>query len=77
MAKEKISYINKILSDWHNKGINTVSEGKADHERHKMAKELMEQQPDKGLKKNWTLTNFHSTTIRKKTWKTCFENIGE
>jgi DnaD/phage-associated family protein len=77
MAKEKISYINKILSDWHNKGINTVSEGKADHERHKMAKELMEQQPDKGLKKKLDFNKFPQHNYTEEDLENLFENIGE
>lgn len=64
LSKDKIRFLHKILSEWHAKGINTVKEGKADHERHQMAHDIMSQTQDKGLKKQLDFNKFpqHSYT---------------
>ena len=34
MAENKLTFINKILSNWYKKGITSIKEAKADHEQH-------------------------------------------
>ena len=79
MAKEKAPFINKILSNWHDKGINTVKAAKEDHERHLKAMELMSlggsTGTDKGLKKQLDFNKFPQHTYTDEDLENLFENI--
>lgn len=75
LSKEKIRFLHKILSDWHDKGINTVKEGKADHERHQKALDIMGQTPDKGLKKQLDFNKFPQHSYTEEDLENLFENI--
>jgi DnaD/phage-associated family protein len=79
MAKEKAPFINKILSNWYDKGINTVKAAKEDHERHLKALELMNVSgdSDKGLKKQLDFNKFPQHTYTDEDLENLFENIEE
>ncbi len=79
LSKEKMPFLNKILSEWHNKGINTIKEGKEDHERHLKAMELLKQGTgtDKGLKKQLDFNKFPQHAYSDEDLESLFENIEE
>ena len=69
-----ILYMNQILKDWHDKGINSVPEARKDHERFLQAKELMgSADREKGLKKQLDFNKFPSTSTPRKNWKVCLK----
>ncbi len=77
MSKEKLPFLNKILSDWHSKGINTIREGKEDRQRHLKAIELMKQGTgtDSGLKKQLDFNKFPQHAYTDEDLENLFENI--
>ncbi|NLC44067.1 MAG: hypothetical protein GX783_07260, partial [Clostridiales bacterium] len=73
----KLPFLNKILSDWHSKGINTIREGKEDRQRHLKAIELMKQGTgtDAGLKKQLDFNKFPQHAYTDEDLENLFENI--
>jgi DnaD/phage-associated family protein len=76
MSRDKIPFINKILSNWHSKDINSVQAAKQDHERHMKAMELMKSgNEEKGLKKQLDFNKFPQHAYTDEELESLFENI--
>ncbi|MGI6537524.1 MAG: DnaD domain protein [Caldicoprobacterales bacterium] len=80
LAKDKVTYMNKILSAWHAKGINTVKAGKEDRERHLAAREMLKNaqgpgKSEKGLNKELDFTKFPQHTYTEEDLENLFENL--
>jgi len=75
-ANDVILYMNQILKGWYDKGINSVSDAKKDHERYLQAKELMNiSDKDKGLKKQLDFTKFPQHEYTEEELESLYENI--
>ncbi len=73
MAQNKLPFLNKILSGWHNKNITSLSEAKADHARHIQALALME--TGKGTKKQLDFNQFTQRTYSEDELEHLFEDF--
>jgi len=77
-ANDVILYMNQILKDWHDKGINSVPEARKDHERFLQAKELMgSADREKGLKKQLDFNKFPQHEYTEEELESLFENLEE
>ena len=76
MSENKLPYMNQILNNWYNKGINSVQEAKKEHERHLTALELMKSgSEEKGLKKQLDFNKFPQHEYTDEDLESLFENI--
>jgi DnaD/phage-associated family protein len=75
LSKDKIPYMNSILNNWHNKGIDNIKAGKEERERHLKAVELLGGDSGKGLKKKLDFTQFPQHTYTDEEIESLYENI--
>ena len=75
LSKDKLRFINKILKNWYDKGINTVKECKMEHEQHQRIQEPANISPDKGLKKQLDFNRFPQHSYTDEELESLFENI--
>ena len=74
MAENKLPFINKILSNWHNMGIKTVKEAKADHDRHVQGLEVAASKTS-SMKKEVDFTQFEQHSYTDEELEELFEDI--
>ena len=73
MAKDKLPFIHKILTNWYDKGITNIRDAKADHERHTQALDLLSE--NKGMKKQLDFNKFPQHSYTEEELENLFENI--
>ena len=74
MAENKLPFINKILSNWHNMGIKTVKEAKTDHDRHVQGLEVAASKTS-SMKKEVDFTQFEQHSYTDEELEELFEDI--
>lgn len=73
-AQNKLSYLNQILENWHNRGVTTLSEAKTEHARHKQALDLMVN-AGQGTKKQLDFNKFSQRSYTEAELEHLFEDF--